>query len=182
MRVAGTKSLRWAPSRMDSALRRLSAALAVCAGISTAAAEQAPSRMSQIYQQRTPDGRIVLSDRPTPGVPIQRSWSIVGEDPVAARERSEKVRLEAQAVSERIQRALDLDRQRTDATEVERLRRSLAEARRDAEIAREAARETSVVYLPRWRSPQARMQPTRPPVRSDNGRPTHRPRGPEPGA
>ena len=91
--VAGTKRPRSAPSRMDSALRYLVVALAACGGIASAAAEQAPSRMSQIYQQRTADGRIVLSDRPTPGAPIQRSWSIVGEDPVAARERSERVRL-----------------------------------------------------------------------------------------
>jgi hypothetical protein len=168
--------------RMDRALRCLVAALAAGGGITTAAAEQAAPRMSQIYQQRTADGRIVLSDRPTPGVQIQRSWSIVGEDPVAARERSETVRLEAQAVSERIQRELDRDRQRADATEVERLRRSLAEARRDAELAREAAREMSVIYLPRWRSPQARMQPTRPPARAGSTRPPQRPRWPEPGA
>jgi len=180
--VAGTKRRRPAPTGMDSALRCLIAALAACGGISTAAAEQTASRMSQIYQQRTADGGIVLSDRPTPGAPIQRSWSIVGEDPVAARERSERVRLEAQAVSERIQRELDRDRQRADSTEVERLRRSLAEARRDAELAREAARETSVVYLPRWRSPQARIQPTRPPLRSGSVRPTQPPRAPEPGA
>jgi uncharacterized membrane protein len=55
-------------------------------------------------------------------------------------------------------------------------------AARDAELAREAARETSVIYLPRWRSPQTRMQQTRPPVRSGSVRPPRPPHAPEPGA
>jgi len=167
---------------MATALHGILAALIGAAAVMPVAADEATARTSEIYQQRTADGRIVLSDRPIPGVQVQRSWSIVAEDPVAARERGEKGRRDAQAVSERIERQLERDRQRADAAETDRLRLSLAEARRDAERAREAARETAIVYLPRWRPPRDQVRPVRPPLRSDASRPPQRPRWPDMGS
>ena len=147
---------------MNRAGRRIAIALAAAAAMGAAGAEEAPARAAQIYQQRTADGRTVLSDRPVAGAQLQRTWSITAEDPVAAQARSDKVRQEAQAVSERIQRQLDSDRQRADTLEAARLRVALAEAQREAERARQAARETPVYLAPGWgwRGPQVR--PVRP--------------------
>ncbi len=173
----GTQGRKSSPTRMDRTARGFALALAAMAGTTAVVAQEAPARTSQIYQHRTADGRIVLSDRPVAGAQLQRTWNIANEDTVAARERSEKGRLEAQAVSERIQRQLDADRQRADAQEAERLRVALAEARRDAEVARQAARETAVYVPPGWgwgwgpRPPQVRpLPPSRPgPVRPSPG-------------
>ncbi len=140
---------------MKPIARALAVACIVATGATPVLAEDAPARTSQIYQQRTADGRTVLSDRPLTGVPVQRSWSMEREDPVAAKARGEKVRLDAQAVSERIQRQLDSERERADLQEAARLRIALAEARREAELARQAARETPVYLPPGW-VPRAR--------------------------
>ncbi len=145
----GTQGRKSSPTRMDRTARGFALALAAMAGTTAVVAQEAPARNSQIYQHRTADGRIVLSDRPVAGAQLQRTWAIANEDAVAARERSEKSRLEAQAVTERIQRQLDGDRQRAEAEETARLRGALAEARRDADLARQAARETAV-YAPGW--------------------------------
>jgi len=173
----GTRSRKSARIRMNRTARRFVAALAAMAGTTAVVAQEAGPRTSQIYQQRTADGRIVLSDRPVAGAQLQRTWAIANEDTVAARERSEKSRLEAQAVTERIQRQLDADRQRAEAQEAARLRVALAEARRDAEVARQGARETPVYVPPGWgwgwgpRPPQVRpLPPSRPwPVRQSPG-------------
>ena len=172
----GTPGRKSPPTRMNRTARGLAVALAVMAGATAVVAQEAPARTTQIYQQRTADGRIVLSDRPVAGAQLQRTWDIANEDAVAARERSEKSRLEARAVTERIQRQLDGDRQRAEAQEAERLRVALAEARRDAEVARQAARETAVYVPPGWgwgclRPPQVRpLPPSRPgPVRPSPG-------------
>ena len=161
-RLAGTRDRPWAPTEMKLIARALAVACIVAISTGPVLAEDAPARTSQIYQQRTADGRTVLSDRPLTGVPVQRSWSMEREDPVAAKARGEKVRLDAQAVSERIQRQLDSDRERAELQEAARLRVALAEARRDAELARQAARETPVYLPPGWvpRGPQVR--PVRP--------------------
>jgi len=173
---AGTRSRRSAPTGMKLIARALAVAWIVTTGATPVLAEDAPARTSQIYQQRTADGRTVLSDRPLTGVPVQRSWSMEREDPVAAKARGEKVRLDAQAVSERIQRQLDSERERADLQEAARLRIALAEARREAELARQAERETPVYLPPGWlpRGPQVR--PVRPlprprPVRPSPGTP-----------
>jgi hypothetical protein len=59
----------------------------------------------------------VLSDRPVAGAQLQRTWAIANEDAVARASAAKKSRLEAQAVTERIQRQLDGDRQRAEAEE-----------------------------------------------------------------
>ena len=90
---------------------------------------------TQVYLQRLADGRTMLTDRPVPGARTEHIWQIAREDPEAARRRSEDVRLESEAVSERIARRLE--REQADRQEAESLRGSLAEARREAERARD---------------------------------------------
>ena len=130
MTIVGTPRRRPAPSAMKATLATL--LLALLAGIAANARAEAGTR---VYQQRLADGRMVLSDRPIEGVAIQRTWEIAREDPEAARRRSEAVRLESEAVSERIARRLE--REQADRQEAESLRGSLAEARREAERARD---------------------------------------------
>ena len=128
----------------------LLAALTVAALPALAAQDAAvPAAGIHIYQQRLADGRVVLTDRPVDGAQTQRTWQIAREDPDAARQRSEQVRLEAQAVSERIQRHIDQQQTVADNADLARLRLSLAEARRDAELARESADNAPVLFLPR---------------------------------
>ena len=161
---------------MNRTARALAVLWIVVTGAAPVMAEDELARTSQIYQQRTADGRTLISDRPMTGVPVQRSRSMEREDPVAAKARGEKVRLDAQAVSERIQRQLDSERERADVQEAARLRVALAEARRDAELARQAARETPVYLPPGWGQRGPQVRPVRPlprprPVRPSPGRP-----------
>ena len=53
-------------------------------GAGAAIAQETPGAAAQIYQQRTSDGRIVLSDRPLAGARTQRSWQFAREDAAAA--------------------------------------------------------------------------------------------------
>ena len=87
----------------------------------------------QVYQQRLPDGSVVLSDRPVQGAQVQRTWQTWQEDPTTVRERMQR---EAQAVSERIQRSIEQRDQAAAQSESERLRFALDQAQRDAEQAR----------------------------------------------
>jgi hypothetical protein len=69
---------------------------------------------TQILQQRTADGRLLLTDRPAPGAKTERSWQVEREDPAAARQRAIDVKAEANLVSERVQRMLDQQRRADD--------------------------------------------------------------------
>jgi len=105
----------------------------------------------EVYQQRLPDGRVVLSDRPVQGAQIQRTWQTWQEDPATARERlerRERMQREAQAVSERIQRGIEQREQAAARSESERLRFALAQAERDAEQARAERYEGTAVWWP----------------------------------
>lgn len=82
------------------------AALAAAGSSSFAAAEAT----TQIYQQRTADGRILLTDRPSAVATTERSWQLKAEDPAASRQRALDVKAEAQAVTERVQRSIDQQR------------------------------------------------------------------------
>lgn len=80
---------------------------------------QAAAATTEIIQQRTSDGRVLLTDRPSAGAKTERSWRLSAEDPAAARRRALDVQVEAQIVSERVerriamqQRVLDEDMQR----------------------------------------------------------------------
>ena len=105
----------------------------------------------EVYQQRLPDGSVVLSDHPVAGAQIQRTWQTWQEDPAIARERlerRERMQREAQAVSERIQRGIDQREQAAARSENERLRFALSEAERDVERARAELSEGTAVWWP----------------------------------
>ena len=63
------------------------------------------------------DGRIVLTDRPSPTATTERTWQVDVEDRAAARQRALDVKAEAQAVTERVQRSID-QRERLVAAEM----------------------------------------------------------------
>ena len=131
------------PSLMGHAAALAVLALSVVAG--AAAAQEAGAAEARIYQQRTADGRTVLTDRPVAGAVTLRTWQTAPEDADAARQRREEARLEALAVGERIQRQLEAEREHGLA--LARLQRSDAESRLVAEQARADAAPT-VVYVP----------------------------------
>jgi hypothetical protein len=120
-------------------------AAVLCAVEIGAVAQDAKPADARIYQQRTADGRTVLTDRPVAGAVTQRTWQTAPEDTDAARQRREEARLEALAVNERIQRQLEAEREHGLA--LARLQRSEAETRLVAEQARADAAPT-VVYVP----------------------------------
>ena len=127
----------------DSPKRRATlnrALAAVCiAAASGAAAQERANSGSQIFQQRTPDGRTVLTDRPVAGAVTQRTWQTQAEDAVAARERREQARLEALAVSERLQRQIEIELQRDHEFALARLQLAKAEANLETERTRATA-------------------------------------------
>ena len=132
---------RPSPLRHAAAL----AALALCIAAADAAASEGGAAETRIYQQRTADGRIVLTDRPVAGAVTQRTWQTAPEDADAARQRREEARLDALAVNERIQRQLDTEHEQGLA--LARQQRAEAETRLVAEQARADAAPT-VVYVP----------------------------------
>jgi hypothetical protein len=127
--------------------------LAMCAvaafGAGAALAQDAATGHGpQIYQQRTADGRVVLSDRPVAGAKTERTWQFEAEDRAAAQQRREHARREAEAISERIQRQLEREQQRAEELALERLRLAQVQTQRDAERARyDAQREPTVVWF-----------------------------------
>ena len=126
------------------------AAAAVClATASESVAQERAGGGSPIYQQRTPDGRIVLTDRPETGSMTQRTWQTHPDDADATRERREQARLESIAVHRRIQYQLDRERQRDHESALARLQLAKAEANLAAERVRaEAATQAVVVFVP----------------------------------
>ncbi len=148
------------PSAMRAA-RRFAVVTFATFGVGAVLAQESTS---QVYQQRTADGRIVLSDRPQPGAQTQRTWQFAAEDAAAAQQRRELARREAEAISERIQRQLDREQQRAEELALERLRLAQVQAQRDAERARyEAQREPTVVVFVRRRVPPHIVPPFPPP-------------------
>jgi hypothetical protein len=123
----------------------LLALLAAVAAAPTVAVAATPAT-TQILQQRTADGRLLLTDRAAPGAKTERSWQVRAEDPVAARQRALEVRAEAHAVSERVQRSIDQQR-RSD--EEERLRMARFDLERErAELDRDRAYGGGVLLYP----------------------------------
>lgn len=150
-------------------IARTLAAVLTFGSAAASALAQGAAGGTQIYQQRLPDGRIVISDRPEAGATTQRSWQFAPEDAQAAALRRDAARREAQAVTERIQRQLDDQQERDERRELERLRLAEAQARLEAERARaESSRQPTVVHVPvvahHPRPPHAvRVPPPRPP-------------------
>lgn len=123
-------------------LMALSSAWLVPAHAAGAAAEQ-----TEIYQQRGADGGVVLTDRPSPSRSTERVWQIEREDPAAASQRAEGVRREARAVSERVQRRLDNERERAAEVDFERRRFDGAVRDRQVELARIEAENDASPFL-----------------------------------
>jgi hypothetical protein len=86
-------------------------ATALVATLALPAAAADPSA-ARVYQQRTADGSILLTDRPLDNARTERTWSVEREDPAAARARSERVQREADAVAARIDRRIAADEER----------------------------------------------------------------------
>jgi hypothetical protein len=95
-------------------------ASAVLAAAAPAVAASDPPT-TQIVQQRTSDGRILLTDRPAAGATTERTWQVRAEDPAAARQRALDVKAEAQQVSERIQRMIEQQRLADDMSQRTRI-------------------------------------------------------------
>ena len=76
---------------------------------------------TQILQQRTTDGRLLLTDQPAAGAKTERSWQVAHEDPAVSRQRAIDVKAEANLVSERIQRSIDHQRRADDEAQRTRL-------------------------------------------------------------
>lgn len=149
-------------------LRRLTALLLL--GLACASGQAGePAATRSIYQQRLPDGRILLTDRPGAGTPVQRTWTVPVEPPLDAQAQAEAQarraasQAEAEAVNERIRQSLERQRQLETELEIERLRREQAAATLAAERER-AAREraerermvrpdSEVLVLPGWQGP-----------------------------
>jgi hypothetical protein len=147
----GTAARHLHPRHMRAVHRLVVWAAAVVGGGAALAQEATTNAAHQIYQQRTADGRIVLSDRPLSGAQTQRTWQYTPEDAAAAQQRRDVARREAAAVSERIQRQLEREQQRAEELALERLRLAQAQAQRDAERARYEAQSepVGVVFVPR---------------------------------
>jgi hypothetical protein len=94
-------------------------ASAIIAAAPAVAASDPPT--TQVLQQRTSDGRILLTDRPAAGAKTERTWQVQAEDPAGARQRALDVKLEAQQVSERIQRMIAQDRLADDENQRTRI-------------------------------------------------------------
>jgi hypothetical protein len=143
----------------------------IAAMFASTAVSAAGGAGTEIFQQRTPDGRIVFTDRPVSGAVTQRQWTPPVEDALAARQRREDARRDAEAVSERIQRSIEADRQREQELRLAQMQLAAAQAVRDAEAARAAAAaaENDVVFIVparHWRPPVHR-----PPIKPGPPRP-----------
>jgi len=159
-------------------LGRIGAALwAACAlAQPTLAAQAGEDAGERIYQQRTADGRTLLTDRPLAGAVTQRTWQAAPVDAAAARQRREEARLEAAAVTERIARQLEAEREQRVA--LARAQLDAAETRLASERARadDYALSPALVFVPAFvhrpfpRHPHAaRALPPRPRLRVHPG-------------
>ncbi|MDQ6627664.1 MAG: hypothetical protein M3Z29_04330 [Pseudomonadota bacterium] len=93
---------------------RSSALAAVIAGVAAwAQPVMAEIPATQVYQQRGADGRIMLTDRPSPTALTERTWQVEREEPGAA-QRASAVHREAEAVSARIGQRIEAEQRRAD--------------------------------------------------------------------
>ncbi|MDL2338402.1 MAG: hypothetical protein QFE16_11220 [Pseudomonadota bacterium] len=115
-----------------------------------------------VYQQRGADGKVLLTDRPAAGLATERRWRIdPAEDAASAAERREASRMQADRVTERIQRSIDRQQVLDNQLQIEQLRSRQAADALAAERARERDSESRpYVVLPGrpWAQP-----PTVPP-------------------
>lgn len=132
-----------------------------------------PTRaIARVYQQRTPEGGILLTDQPLDEARTERTWALEREDTEAARARSNRVSAEAKTVSERVQKRIDRDQQLRDA-DVDRQQVAAAAAEADRHAADAEPRYAIGTYLPygtraRYRQVRPRFD-DRPAPRSGRG-------------
>lgn len=108
-----------------------------------------------VYMQRDADGKTVFTDRPAAGLVTERRWAIEPEDPQAAAARREASRAQSERVTERIQRSIDQQLQRSNELQIEQLRAQRAADALQAERLRERERpdDTRYVLLPPYARP-----------------------------
>jgi hypothetical protein len=122
-------------------------------------------KTSQIYLQRGADGRSVLTDRPSANAVTERTWQVDREDPVAAQQRALEVQRQADAVTLRVQRAIDAQQQRASDEMLMRMR--LAQLEHQYSDAAGADDGSAVAFAPIGFRPFG-----------NNRRPPHRPHPP----
>lgn len=136
---------------MRTTLRPTPAPAALLAGLllvlACGARAADPSAPGQIYQQRAADGRIVLTDRPSPTAVTERTWQVERDDPAAAQRRAYDVRREADAVSERVQRRIDAQERYAAESDLERMRLAQREREFQLQLARAESDNNSVVLV-----------------------------------
>ncbi len=115
----------------------------LCAGPALVAAA---TPGTQILQQRTADGRLLLTDQPAAGAKTERSWQVTHEDPAAARQRAIDIKAEANLVTERVQRMLDRQQQQRIEEQAVRSRWAPLPYERDRLLALDAEAQNGIGY------------------------------------
>lgn len=108
----------------------------------------APAAAGDIVQQRLPDGRVIFTDRPVSEARTLRTWQFQPEDAELAAQRRAAGERESAAVSERIARQLEQQREIDRDLELARVQ---AGAELDAARARREAEPAQVIFWPRHR-------------------------------
>ena len=114
-------------------------ALPAAAAVDVAPAPSSARSTASIYQQRTADGRLLLTDRPSPTAVIERTWAMEREEPAAAQQRAAEMRERADAVSERVQRRIEAQERLVAEVGLERMRLARLDREREIELERDAA-------------------------------------------
>lgn len=113
-----------------------------------AAASAVPTDSARtVYMQRDANGKTVFTDRPAAGLVTERRWAIEPEDAEAAAARREASRAHSERVTERIQRSIDQQQQRTNELQIEQLRAQRAADALQAERLRERERDDDSRYV-----------------------------------
>ncbi len=109
----------------------------------------APAPLRDIVQQRLPDGRVIITDRPVSDARTLRTWHYPPEDPQLAASRRAAAERESAAVTERIARQIAQQREIDRDIDLARARAAAAAAERDAARARSEAEPAHIVVWPR---------------------------------
>lgn len=109
----------------------------------------APAPVRDIVQQRLPDGRVIFTDRPVRDARTLRTWQYQPEDPQLATARRAAAERESAAVTERIARRLEQQREIDRDIELARAQAAAAAAERDAARVRSEAEQPQVIVWPR---------------------------------
>ena len=140
-------------TRLHTCFRALlcsGAALALSCGVAVAADAGGGPSQRTVYQQRQPDGTLLITDRiPYGGEDqvIEQTWSFPAEDPAQSAARRAELRAERDAVSERLNRMI-AHRERLDAElAMTRMRLASERAWRESERAWRERHAVPPVYV-----------------------------------